>query len=316
MSLGPFSKPRPKYDAHHLPILTHLIVYIPYIHDLSFAPRFEGYGGSPAGRRRLAGMGGCQQLSARNACSSGAFPGERTLTQTYRRKMGRSSRWQTYKKMILGASVRKASAVCRTCVGLAGDENRREMQNRRHFLVFVLQKCQQSQGSGGSSSRNPDLSSLLDSPRVFASQKCQQSQGSGGSSSRNPELSSLLDSPRVFASTCQQSRGSGGSSSRNPKLSSLLDSFRVVASQKCQLSQGSGGSWSRNPELSSLLDSFRFVARQKCQLSQGSGGSSSRNPELSSLLDSPRVFASQKCRLSQGSGGSWSRNPELSSLLD
>ena len=33
---------------------------------------------------------------------------------------------------------------------------------------------------GGSWSRNPELSSLLDSPRVFASQKRQQSQGSGG----------------------------------------------------------------------------------------------------------------------------------------
>ena len=35
-------------------------------------------------------------------------------------------------------------------------------------------------GIGGSGSRNPELSSLLDSSRVFASQKCQQSQGSGG----------------------------------------------------------------------------------------------------------------------------------------
>ena len=36
-------------------------------------------------------------------------------------------------------------------------------------LVFASQKCQQSQGSGGSWSRNADLSSLLDSSRVFAS---------------------------------------------------------------------------------------------------------------------------------------------------
>ena len=33
---------------------------------------------------------------------------------------------------------------------------------------------------GPKSSRNPELSSLLDSSRVFTSQKCQQSQGSGG----------------------------------------------------------------------------------------------------------------------------------------
>ena len=78
----------------------------------------------------------------------------------------------------------------------------------------------------------------------------------GGAWSRNPELSSLLDSSRLFASQlCQQSQGSGGSWSRNPELSSLLDSSRLFASQLCQQSQGSGGSWSRNPELSSLLDS-------------------------------------------------------------
>ena len=52
----------------------------------------------------------------------------------------------------------------------------RETQN----CLFASQKCQQSQGSGGSWSRNAELSSLFDSPRVFASQKCQQSQGSGG----------------------------------------------------------------------------------------------------------------------------------------
>ena len=111
----------------------------------------------------------------------------------------------------------QASAEGRTC---RRDENRREMQNCRHFLRFVLQKCQQSQGSGGSWSRNAELSSLLDSSRVFASQKCQQSQGSGGSWLRNAELSSLLDSSCVFVSQkCQQSQGSGGSWLRNAELS-------------------------------------------------------------------------------------------------
>ena len=46
--------------------------------------------------------------------------------------------------------------------------------------IAQKQKCQQSQGSRGSWSRNPELSSLFISPRVFASQKCQQSQGSRG----------------------------------------------------------------------------------------------------------------------------------------
>ena len=84
------------------------------------------------------------------------------------------------------ASVRGASDLRRTC---RRDENRRETQTCRHFLRFVSEKRQQSQGSGESWSRNAELSSLFDSSRVFASQKCQQAQGSGGSWSRNAELS-------------------------------------------------------------------------------------------------------------------------------
>ena len=159
------------------------------------------------------------------------------------------------------ASVRKrpqALAEGRTCRRV---QNRRETQNCRHFSRFVLQKCQQSEGSGGpgretqncrhfwtrlASSRRKSVNSpncrhfwtRLGSSRL----KSVNSQGSGGSGSRNPELSSLLDSPRVFASQkCQQSPGSGGAWWRNPELSSLLDSSGVFASQKSQQSQGSGG---------------------------------------------------------------------------
>ena len=80
-------------------------------------------------------------------------------------------------------SVRKrpqAFASVGECRASSGVANRRETQNCRHFLRLAFQKCQRSQGSGGSWSRNPELSSLLDSFRLFASQKCQQSQGSGG----------------------------------------------------------------------------------------------------------------------------------------
>ena len=79
-------------------------------------------------------------------------------------------------------SVRKRSqafASVGKCRASSGVANRRETQNCRHFLRLAFQKCQQSQGSGGSWSRNAELSSLLDSSRVFASQKWQQSQGSG-----------------------------------------------------------------------------------------------------------------------------------------
>ena len=53
----------------------------------------------------------------------------------------------------------------------------RKTQICRHFLVAACQKCQQSQGSGGSLSQNTEQSSVLDSPLVA---KWQQSQGSGG----------------------------------------------------------------------------------------------------------------------------------------
>ena len=76
MSFGPFSKTRPKYDAHHLPILTHLIVYIPYVHDLSFAPRFEGYGGSPARAQAAGGHGGLPTTVGQKCMQFWRVPGQ------------------------------------------------------------------------------------------------------------------------------------------------------------------------------------------------------------------------------------------------
>ena len=234
--------------------------------------------------------------------------------------------------LVLGLRVSKVSTVTGMGVGLG-----RETQNSRHFwtrfassrlksvnrhrdrgvvvakrrtvvtfgLVLRLRvsKVSTVTGIGGSWSRNPKQSSLLDSSWVFASQQCQQSQESGG---RGREAQTSRHFWTRFGSSrqkCQQSQGSGGLWSRNAEQSSLLDSSRVFASQKCHQSQGSGGSWSRNAEQSSLLDSSWVFASQKCQPSQGSGGSWSRNAEQSSLLDSSCVFASQECQQSQGSGG-------------
>ena len=101
-------------------------------------------------------------------------------------------------------------------------------------------------GSGGSWSRDAELSFLLDSSCVFASQKCQQSQGSGGSWSRNAELSSLLDSSCVL--------GIGGVVvSRRRTVVTFCT--RLVSSRlkSGNSHKGSGGSWSRDAELSSLL---------------------------------------------------------------
>ena len=130
--------------------------------------------------------------------------------------------------------------------------------------VFASQKCQLSQGSGGSWSRNAELSSLLDSCLVLASQKCQLSQGSegtGGKICRTVVTFGLAFGPRVSkVSTLTGIGGIGGSWSRNAKLSSLLDLRLVFASQKCQRSQGWEGSWSRNAKLSSLLN---LVAKRR-----------------------------------------------------
>ena len=65
------------------------------------------------------------------------------------------------------ASVRGASHLRRTC---RRNQNRRETQNCRHFWTRLgssrLKSVNShSQGSGGSWSRNAELSSLLDSPR-------------------------------------------------------------------------------------------------------------------------------------------------------
>ena len=124
------------------------------------------------------------------------------------------------------ASVRKRSRsvgllsdLCRTCVGLAGDKNCREMQNCRHFLRFVLQTCQQSQGSGESWSRNAELSSLLDSSRVFASQKCQQSNRDRGGPGRETQncrhFWTCLGSSRLNSVNSHRDRGGPGRETQN-----------------------------------------------------------------------------------------------------
>ena len=115
------------------------------------------------------------------------------------------------------ASVRRirkrsqAFAEGRTCRRVHRDENRRETQNCRHFLRLALQKCQQSRGSGGRGREAQNCRHFwtrLGSSRL---KSVNSHRDPGGSWSRNPELSSLLDSSRVSASQkSQQSQGSGG----------------------------------------------------------------------------------------------------------
>ena len=124
------------------------------------------------------------------------------------------------------ASSRLKSVNCHRDRGGRGRETQicRHFWTRRASSRLKSVNCHKDRGGRGRET-NAELSSLLDSSCVFASQKCQLSQGPGGSWSRNADLSSLLDSSCVFASQkCQRSQGARGSWSRNPALSSLLDS--------------------------------------------------------------------------------------------
>ena len=145
----------------------------------------------------------------------------------------------------------QASASVRECRAFWGVENRRETQIRHDFLRLAFQKRQQSQGSGGSWSRNAELSLLLDLLWVFASQKrnSHRDQGGRGRETQNcRRFGTGVGSSRLRSANRHGDRA--GSWSRNEELSSFLDLCRVFASQKCQQSQGSGGSALRNAELS------------------------------------------------------------------
>ena len=102
------------------------------------------------------------------------------------------------------------------------------------------------------SSRNAELSSVLDAYWVFASQ-CQQSWGSGGSRSRNAELSSFLDACSVSISKMSPITGIRRVEVAKrrivvsfPRLSGLRISKKSIT--------GIGVSWSQNAELSWVLD--------------------------------------------------------------
>ena len=215
-------------------------------------------------------------------------------------------------------------------VGHAGESTESKIVAKRRsavvtFYVSHYKSVNIHRDPGGSWSRNPELSSLLDSPRVFASQKCQHSQGSGGVVVAKPRtvltfgLASGLRVSKV--STVTGIRGGRGREAQNCRhfwtrlASSHLKSVNIH--------RDPGGSWSRNPELLSFLDSSCVFASQKCQHSQGSGVVVVAKPRTvvtfglasglrvskvstvtgirggrgreSSLLDSPRVFAFQKC---------------------
>ena len=239
-----------------------------------------------------------------------------------------------------------ASGLCvskvSTVTGLGGGRGR-ETQSCRHFWTRLgslrLKSVNGHRDRGGSLSRNPELSSLLDSPRVFASQKCQRSQGSGGRGRETQSCRHFWTRLGSFASQKRQrSQASGGGRGRETqncrhcwtRLGSSRRGGRGRETQNCRhfwtrlgslrLKSVNGhrprGVVVAKPRTVVTFGLASGLCVSKASTVRDRGGSWSRNPELSSLLDSPRVFASQKCQRSQASGGSWSRNPELSSLLD
>ena len=208
----------------------------------------------------------------------------------------------------------QASASVGECRASSGAANRRETQNCRHFWTRLassrLKSVNSHRDRGGVDAKRRTVVTFGLVSGLRVSKVPTQSQGSGGSWSRNAELSSLLDSSRVSASQkCQQSQGSGGSWSRNAEMSSLLDSSCVFAFQKCQHSHRDRGGRGRETQNCRHFWTRLVSSRLKSVNShRDRGGSWSRNAELSSLLDSSRLFASQKCQHAQRSGGVWSRN--------
>ena len=239
------------------------------------------------------------------------------------------------------ASVRGASDLRRTC---RRDENRRETQNCRHFLRFVSEKCQQSQGSGGRSRETQNCRHFwtrLGSSRL----KSVNSHGSGGSWSRNAALSSLLDASRFFVSEeCQRSRIGGVlvakrrtvvtfgrvSFLRVSKVSTITDrGCPGRETQNCRHFWTRLGS-SRFKSVNSHRDRGAVVSKRRTVVTFGlvSGlcvskvstvtdrGGPGRETQHCRHFWTRLASSCLKSVNGHGSGGSWSRNAELSSLLD
>ena len=132
-----------------------------------------------------------------------------------------------------------------TVTGIAGGRGR-ETQNCRHFWTRLVSPCLNSVNShrdrGGSWSRNPELSSLLDSSRLSVSQQSQQSQGSRGVVVAKPRAVvtfGLVSGLRV--SKVSTVTGIAGGRGRETQNCRHFWTRLVFAFQKCQQSQGSRG---------------------------------------------------------------------------
>ena len=158
-------------------------------------------------------------------------------------------------------SVRKrlhASASVGECRASSGIANRRETQNCRHFLRLAFQKCQQSQGSGGSWSRNADLSSLL--ARLGSSRlKSVNSHRDRGGCGRETQICRHFWTR--LGSSCLKSvnshRDPGGCGRETQICRHFWTRLGSSRLKSVNSHRDWGGSWSRNAELSSLWPCLR-----------------------------------------------------------
>ena len=182
---------------------------------------------------------------------------------------------------------------------------------RRIDVGFALAPCPRvykvstGTGSGGSWSRNAELTSVLRSsvvlgrvvvtkrridvgfasPVVLASQQCQESQDRAGHGRETQNCHRFWTRPlsSLFKSVSSRRIGRVVVAKRRIDVGFALAPCPRV--YKMSTGTGSGGSWSRNAE--------RFCARPL-----SSGGSWSRNAELTLVLRSPVVLASRRCQQS------------------
>ena len=171
-------------------------------------------------------------------------------------------------------------------------------------------------GSGGSWSRNPKLSSVLDPSRVFAFQKCQQSQGWGGRGRETQNCRHFWTRPgsshlkSVNSHKDQGGRWTRLASSRLKSVNRHRDrGGRGRETQNCRhfwtrpgLRVSNGGRETQNcRHFSTRVGSSRF---RNVNIPRIGGVVVAKPRTVVSFGPVSRLFAFQKCQQSQGWGGS------------
>ena len=177
------------------------------------------------------------------------------------------------------ASVRGASHLCRTCIGLASDLPETKIVAKCRtvvtFYVSYLKSVNGHRDRGGRGRKAQNCRHFwtrLGSSR-FRSVNSHTDRGFLVAKRRNVVTFGLVSGLRVSkvsTVTCRDRGGPGRETQNCRHFWTRLGSSRLKSVNGHM--QGSGRSWSRNAELSSLLDSSRVFASQKCQRSHAGIG--------------------------------------------